>query len=142
MIIRNFLKTAVLGIAFCSVFGMSNGIAAQNVQFQDILNELAIYHHEVLNDLQVMKMPTTVNIDRELDNFLKDKLLEIIDIMERTINNNVNEQDFTNLVNNFEILQNTSCHNTNYAFDIPCLLRYSAQIIQEVQNHMPAHMVG
>ena len=115
---------------------MSNSIAAQNFPLQNILNQLPIYHHEVLHDFKLIKMPTTVNIDPELDNFLKDKLLEIIDIMKRTINNNINEQDFTRLVNNFEDLKNTPCDHTDYELDISRLLRHSAQIIQEVRNHV------
>ena len=91
MTLKNFLKMAVLGIAFCSVFGMNNGIAAQNVQFQNILNELAIYHYEVLHNFPIMKMPSSfMASDPDLENLLKDKLLEIIDIMKRTINDNVN----------------------------------------------------
>ena len=30
MTVKNFLKTAVLGIAFCSVLGMNNSMAADN----------------------------------------------------------------------------------------------------------------
>lgn len=136
MTVKSFVKTAILGIALCSIFSMNSGIAAQNVQFQNILNKLAIYHHEVLNDLQLIDSSSNKNPDLELENFLKNKLLEVIDIMERTINNNVNEQDFTHLVNNFETLQNTPYSNTCYAFDILCLLKYSKQIIQEVKNHI------
>ncbi len=142
MTVKNFLKTAVLGIAFCSVFGMSNGITAQNIQFQNILNELEVYNHDVLHNLKLMKTLSVSHYEPDLNDFIKNEILEIIDIMERTMNNNVNEQDLTRLVNNIEDLKNTPCYDTRYALDVREILYYSDQIIHEVQNHVPSHIVN
>ena len=40
MTVKNFIKTTVLSITFCSIVGMSNGIASPGVSLQGIFDKL------------------------------------------------------------------------------------------------------
>ena len=137
MIIRNFLKTAVLGIAFCSTFGVNHSMEFNNRQFHNVINKL-VYHDNACHDLYLLKSISSY-FNLELESFIENKLSETMDIMERALNYNVSEQDVNRLINNIEDLKNTPDY-LSYSSDVRKLFMYSDQIIQEVRNHITTHI--
>ena len=151
MTLKNFLKTAVLGIAFCSVFGINKLMAVSvhaspdmenpNIELQNILNELAIYHHDVLHD-DFIYFNKSISCDlskqaQEKDEIVRNKILEIIYIIQKTLENDVDEQDIHTVNQNIDdICQLTNTYYSTHAFDINNLRANKNNIINAINNRL------
>ena len=148
MTIKNFLKTAVLGIALYSAFSMSNGIASPNISLQDICNKLSKYNNNNKLDLslpavapgQDFTLDNSDNVsplseDLEID--VLNALSSIVEIIEKTLDNNIiGEEDLTNLYEHINYLETHNIPQCEYTDDIDLIMQNKNVIIQEINTHM------
>ena len=110
MTIKNFLKTAVLGIAFCSAFGMSNSIAQSNPvvnQINEIRSSINKSIISVLNNkLAYFHKDYVQNILNETEIF--PVVRSILEIMANAEHNLISQKEYDLLVNKCDELKNTS----------------------------------
>ncbi len=155
MIIKNFLKTAVLGIAFCSVFCMSSSIAMDNnsqlnkdnlieiyrQQLRDIFYEVYSYDSEgrdfKVDTMAKKSLGYNMNINPETDDKIKSTLLRIKYIINKALYKRLDSTDYSNVRKYISIVQaniNTKYYNKNYEHDCQIISKNSDNIINAVSQ--------
>ena len=148
MTIKNFLKTAVLGIAFCSVFGINGGMASPGISLQDIFDKLSAYHNtDYNNPIDLSLKPQNSQSNLKLDNknnfppLQEDleidvlaKLLSITEIIEKALKSNVIDNDLSNLIEDINYFEMQDIPQCEYTDDINFIVQHRDTIIEEVQK--------
>ena len=147
MTVKNFLKTAVLGIAFCSVLGMNNSsiamdnnnILQQNEQYKqilrDIINPLRI-DTEFCGDLRPTKSygMDFSEIQRQPDKLSENALQSIIRVIHRAIDDELDSEDLDILNDSIKKLKTVKHSYVNHQYDSETILVHSETIIDAVTN--------
>ena len=140
MTMKNFLKTAVLGIVFCSVFGMNSGMAMDNkIYFSAFLNKL-----NKLDESASMKCRLYLNLDVGTLN----KFTESYDSIKNTINNaiyhNINDEKVLNQFDtDIQFLKDNYkryCSGTGNGDSIEFILKHAKTLREKIQNELDLNL--
>lgn len=147
MIVKNFLKTAVLGVAFCSVFGISNSISMDNnakiieackQQLRDIFYPIPEYSTEGrdgLVDLRFTRCDADlINVEKQAEKLRNQALSNITHVINIALYETLDITDLDILKKNIKILEKIKHARVNSTESSNAVLNHSQEIIDAVYN--------
>ena len=147
MTVKNFLKTAVLGVAFCSVVGISNSISMDNnaqiievykQQLRNIFYPIPEYSTEgrdVYVDLRLTRSDADlINVEKQAEKLRNQALSNITHVINIALYETLDITDLDILKDNIKILKTIKHARANSRRSSNAVLNHSQEIIDAVYN--------